>query len=214
MALCTRVGQPSFSSASCNASALMIVRQHAHVIAGGALDAAFAAGQAAENVPAADDNHHLHAQFAHLADLLGHVLHRLGTDAHAAFASERLAAQLDQHTGKFGRFGRCHAGDCGARNIGSFLTAGRREVKSKPQSDGLTCLPLARMARLKPQPNHPRRRPVLAIENGKPRTRTRRRTIGKNLRWRAKLSEIVIQGLQSLDNETRRSTICIAGVRR
>ena len=30
----------------------------------------------------------------------------------------RLAAQLDQHTGKFRWFGRCHAGCCGARNIG------------------------------------------------------------------------------------------------
>ena len=56
--------------------------QHAHVIAGGALDAALAAGQAAENIAAADHHHDLHAQVAHLADLLGHVLHRLGADAH------------------------------------------------------------------------------------------------------------------------------------
>ena len=74
--------------------------------------------QAAENVPAADDHDHLHAQFAHLADLPGHVMHRLGTNAHAVFAAERLAAQLDQHTGKFWRFGHRHAGCCGARSIG------------------------------------------------------------------------------------------------
>ena len=69
--------------------------QHAHVIAGGALHAALAAAQAAKDVAAADHHDHLHAEFAHLADLLGHVLDRFGVDAVAGVAAEGLAAELE-----------------------------------------------------------------------------------------------------------------------
>ena len=44
---------------------------------------ALAAAQAAENIAAADDHHHLHSQFAHFADLLGHVVHGFGGNADA-----------------------------------------------------------------------------------------------------------------------------------
>ena len=83
-------------------------REHAHVIARRALDATLAAAQAAKNIPAADNHDHLHAEFAHLADLPGHVLHRLGRNADAVRIAERLAAQLEQDAGKFRFFGRGH----------------------------------------------------------------------------------------------------------
>jgi hypothetical protein len=99
MALCTRVLQRQRVDDG---------GQHPHVIARGALDAVFAAGQTAKNVPAADDHDHLHAKFAHLADLPGHVAHRLGANADAVFATKRLAAELEQNPGKFRFFGGRH----------------------------------------------------------------------------------------------------------
>ena len=61
-----------------------------------------------KNIPAADDHDHLHPQFAHLADLPGHVLYRLGRNADAVRVTERLAAQLEQDAGKFRFLGRRH----------------------------------------------------------------------------------------------------------
>ena len=103
-------------------------RQHPHVIARGAFDAALAARQPAKYIAAADHHHHLHAEFAHLADLHRHVVHRLGRDAHAIGVAERFAAQLEQDAGKFGFFGRSHNGES-APDIGRFLTARARRVK-------------------------------------------------------------------------------------
>ena len=116
MALCTRVGAPSFSSASCKREGIDDRRQHAHVIAGGAFHAALAAAQAAKNVAAADHHDHLHAEFAHLADLLGHVQDGLGIDAVAGVATEGLTAELEQNPGKLGAFGLDHKSG-GARKI-------------------------------------------------------------------------------------------------
>jgi len=49
-------------------------------------------------------------------DLFRHVLHGFGADAAAAFAAERLAAELEQHAGIFWAFGGRHENRCG-RNI-------------------------------------------------------------------------------------------------
>jgi len=68
----------------------------------------FAARRAAKNVPAAHHHHHFHAEFAHFANLSGHVMHRLGSNADAMFIAERFAAQLEQNTVKLRSFGSGH----------------------------------------------------------------------------------------------------------
>src|SRR6185503_2751132 len=85
--------------------------QHAHVIARGPLDAARAAGEAAVNVPAANDNDHLHAQFPDLLNLQGHVAHGSGTDPDAALAAQGFAAELEEDSMVLGTL--CH-GRCGS----------------------------------------------------------------------------------------------------
>src|SRR6185437_14876058 len=77
-------------------------REHAHVIAGGALNAAFAAGQAAKDISATDDDHDLNAQFANFADLLGHAVDSSARNADAGFAAQRLAAEFQQNSFVFG----------------------------------------------------------------------------------------------------------------
>ena len=76
MALCTRVAHAELFQRVLQRQRVDDRGQHAHVIARGALDAALAAAQAAEDVAAADHHDHLHAQVAHLADLLRHVAAR------------------------------------------------------------------------------------------------------------------------------------------
>ena len=66
--------------------------EHSHVIARGALNAVFAAGRAAKNVPTTHHHHHFHAELAHFADLRGHVMHRSGTNANAMLITERFTA--------------------------------------------------------------------------------------------------------------------------
>ena len=78
MALCTRVGDAEFFERVLEGERVDDGCEHAHVITGGAFDAAFAASQAAENVAAAADDDDLHAELAHFANLFGHMLHGLG----------------------------------------------------------------------------------------------------------------------------------------
>ena len=111
-------------------------REHAHVIAGGAFDAALAAAQAAKNISAADDHDHLHAELAHFANLPGHVLHRFGRNACAVRVAKRFAAQLEQDAGKFCFFGSRHA-NWSARSIAKCLTARCAKVNSKPPDNYL-----------------------------------------------------------------------------
>jgi len=91
----------------------------------------FAAGQTAKNVTAADHHDHLHAEFAHLADLPGHVAHRLGADADAVFATQRLAAELEQNPGKLWFFGGRHKTGS-ARGIGEYFNSPQtiRQIKA------------------------------------------------------------------------------------
>ena len=77
--------------------------QHSHVIAGRPFDAPLASGQAAENVPSANDDDDLDAKLAHFADLTGHVVNALRANTDARFASQRLATELEQDATIFWR---------------------------------------------------------------------------------------------------------------
>src|SRR5262249_44457899 len=98
--------------------------QHAHVIASGAFDTAFAPGKTAKDIPAADYDNNLHAQFAHFADLPRHALHRFGRDAHTRRAAERFTAQFEQNPAVLGIF-TFHASETPRR----VLTVRGRKVK-------------------------------------------------------------------------------------
>ena len=97
MAVCTRVATPSFSKRILQGERIDDGGEHAHVIAGGAFDAAFAARQTAKDIAAADDHDHFHAQFAHFADLLGHVVDGFRGNADPGLAPQRFAAQFEQN---------------------------------------------------------------------------------------------------------------------
>ena len=71
-------------------------RQHAHVIAGGPLDALLAALESAKDVSAAHHDHHLDLQFLDLLDLAGHVVNGLGIDAKPGLPAQRFTAEFQQ----------------------------------------------------------------------------------------------------------------------
>src|SRR4029077_2412164 len=71
-------------------------REHPHVVAGGAVEAALGCREAAEDVAATDDEGDLHAHLMHSLDLRGDRLHHLEIDAVVTFAAKRLTAQLEQ----------------------------------------------------------------------------------------------------------------------
>jgi hypothetical protein len=58
------------------------------------------------------------------------VAHRLGANADAVFAAQRLAAELEQNTGKLWLFGGRHKTGS-TRGIAKFLTAAGPSVKPK-----------------------------------------------------------------------------------
>jgi len=70
--------------------------QHAHEVAGCAIEASLGRGQAAEDVASADHHRDLHAHLMDALDLRGDVLHHLEIDAVIAASAERFAAQLQQ----------------------------------------------------------------------------------------------------------------------
>ena len=86
-----RVVTPCCSSASCRASALMTVGQHAHVVAGRAVHASRAGRDAPEDVAAADDDGRLHAEALDLMDVVGDLRGDGGVDAEARGAHQGLA---------------------------------------------------------------------------------------------------------------------------
>ena len=71
-------------------------REHAHVVAGGAVEPAVAGGQAAEDVATANHQRYLHAHLMHALHLGGDRLYDLEIDAVITRAAERLAAELQQ----------------------------------------------------------------------------------------------------------------------
>src|SRR5712692_4620816 len=73
--------------------------EHAHVVTGGAVESAFARGQATKDVAAPDDERDLHAHLVHALDLARDRLHHREIDAVVARSTKRLAAQLEQYAG-------------------------------------------------------------------------------------------------------------------
>ncbi len=71
-------------------------RQHAHVVGGGAVHAGGGAGQAAEDVAAADDHADLDAEGHDRAELADDARNRLPVDAIGIIAHQGLARQFDE----------------------------------------------------------------------------------------------------------------------
>src|SRR5262249_49121691 len=70
--------------------------QHAHVVGGHAVHAARAAGEAAKDVAAAEDDADLDAERVHVAHFLGQLRQHVLVDAVAGLAGEQLAGELEQ----------------------------------------------------------------------------------------------------------------------
>ena len=71
--------------------------QHAHVIAGGAVDAGPGEARAAEDVAAADDAGHLHAHSLNLEHFAGDALEHRRIDAELGRAQQRFSGKLDEN---------------------------------------------------------------------------------------------------------------------
>src|SRR5207244_10843029 len=71
--------------------------EHAHVVAGRAVESTLGRGEAAEDVAAADHDRDLHAHLVHPLDLRGDRLDNFEVDAVVAAAAKRFTAQLEQH---------------------------------------------------------------------------------------------------------------------
>ena len=71
--------------------------EHAHVVAGRAIESALSRGKATEDVASADHDRDLHAHLVHTLDLRRDRLDDLQVDAVVAAAAERLTAQFEQH---------------------------------------------------------------------------------------------------------------------
>ena len=96
MAVTTRVSTPCCSSASCSARRVDDRRQHAHVVGGGAVHAAHAGRQAAEDVAAADDDGRLDAEALDLADVAGDAGGDGRIDPELLVAHQRFAGELQE----------------------------------------------------------------------------------------------------------------------
>ena len=71
--------------------------EHAHVVRGRAIKPFTLVRGAAEEVPAADDDRHLHARERRLGYLTGDLVHHVSVDAEAPLPRECLAANLEHH---------------------------------------------------------------------------------------------------------------------
>src|SRR5262249_35253913 len=76
--------------------------QHSHVIAGGAVNTALAAVQAAINIAATYNDDDLDTQLLHLLNLASDVMHRFGIDTVAALAPESFATQFQKNSAVLG----------------------------------------------------------------------------------------------------------------
>ena len=72
-------------------------RQHAHVIAGGAVDRKRFLARPAENVSAADDDGHLHAQVVHFLHFAGNAVDGFGVDPKSLRTLERFAGKFQNN---------------------------------------------------------------------------------------------------------------------
>jgi hypothetical protein len=91
-------GYPEFFEGVHDGEAVDDGGEHAHVVAGGAIDAALLALEAAEDIAAADDNANLDAEIVDIFNLTAHALKYGGVDGVGPFAAEHFAAQLQDDT--------------------------------------------------------------------------------------------------------------------
>ena len=96
IAVCTRVCTPALLQGVLERQGVDHRGEHAHVVAGHAVDAAVARGQAADDVAAADDDGDLHPQGVDVADLVGDRRHHRLVDAEGLRAHQGLARELEQ----------------------------------------------------------------------------------------------------------------------
>ena len=69
-------------------------REHAHVIAGGAIDRETVLARAAKNISAADDKRHFHAEIVHFLHFARDALNRFRVDAESVRTRKRFAGKL------------------------------------------------------------------------------------------------------------------------
>ena len=81
MALCRRVTDALLFERVLQRQAVDDGRQHAHVVAGGAVDRKRFLARAAKDVAAADDDGHLHAQVVHFLHFAGNAVDGFGVNA-------------------------------------------------------------------------------------------------------------------------------------
>ena len=132
MADCTRVGMPRFSSALLHGQGVHHGGQHADVVGLGALHAGGGAGDAAEDVAAADHHADLDAHGDDVADIGGDGADRLVVQAilapaHQGFAGEfqqdALVERLWGHAARLpGDAGRTLVGGRGGNKVGLATT--------------------------------------------------------------------------------------------
>jgi hypothetical protein len=72
-------------------------REHAHMVAGDAVAALAGDRHAAEDVAAAGDERHAHAECQRLADLAGDAIDHLFVNAELLIAEKRLAGKLEEN---------------------------------------------------------------------------------------------------------------------
>ena len=101
MALWTRVATPDFFQRVLKRQRIDNGREHAHVIARGALDPSLTAGQAAENISAANHNHNLHSEVADFTNLPRHILNGFRRNSNSALAANGFSAELKQDAAVF-----------------------------------------------------------------------------------------------------------------
>ena len=103
MALCTRVGDAGLLQRRLHAERIHDGGQHAHVVGLGAVHAGRRAGDAAEDVAAADHHADLDAERDHAPHILGDAAAGLGVEAIIAVTHQCLAGHLEHDTLVAGR---------------------------------------------------------------------------------------------------------------
>ena len=96
IAIMTRVGIACLLQRVLQRQAVHDGREHAHVVAGGAVHAARGGGQAAEDVAATDHDGDLHPGRMHFPHLRGDEGADAGSTPYVAVAEQRLAGDLEQ----------------------------------------------------------------------------------------------------------------------
>jgi len=83
--------------------------------------------QAAKNIASANDDDHLDAKLANLANLLRHILHCFGNGYRSPFPAERFTTELEQYAAVFGALGFFFHG-CTVEMRRRVVTASRQDV--------------------------------------------------------------------------------------